>query len=424
MILRTSVLLLASFLLFLPGLVSFSQRKAESTPAQNIALVNGNWFNGEAFEKRTLYAVNGRFTTKRPSRVDTTLDLSATWIVPPYAEAHNHNIGTGVEERDKETIKKYLSDGVFYVKIQGNLPQNNKNKQDLSINRPESVDVVFAQGSITSAGGHPIPLVERLLAQGFYRGHSKQSLKDYRYFTIDSEKELDQKWALVLKTHPDFIKVFLWSSDEFAKRKDQAAYVGQYGLDPRLLRGIVAKAHANQLRVSAHVSNAADFHFAVTAGVDEISHLPLLASTPISLEDARLAAQHRIVVITTCAIVPRLPSTILPKADLPLVLKTQLDNLKLLSENSVEIAIGSDNVSDSSWNEVQYLHGLGVFDNLTILKMWTQTTPKVIFPKRKIGLLREGYEASFLALEGNPLEDFQNLHRIKLRVKQGVLLQP
>jgi imidazolonepropionase-like amidohydrolase len=48
---------------------------------------------------------------------------------------------------------------------------------------------------------------------------------------------------------------------------------------------------------------------------------------------------------------------------------------------------------------------------------------RAIFPKRKIGLLREGYEASFLALEGNPIEDLRNLQRIKVRFKQGVLLE-
>jgi imidazolonepropionase-like amidohydrolase len=46
----------------------------------------------------------------------------------------------------------------------------------------------------------------------------------------------------------------------------------------------------------------------------------------------------------------------------------------------------------------------------------------IIFPKRQIGALREGYEASWLALEGNPLTDFENVRRIKFRFKQGVLL--
>jgi imidazolonepropionase-like amidohydrolase len=415
--------LFISCLLTLAALGKSFESKARSTASQNVALVNGKWFNGKSFETRTLYAVNGRFTAKQPARVDRTLDLSGTWIVPPFGEAHNHNIGTGIEDRDKEAIRKFLTDGVFYVKIQGNLPLTDEMKRRLSINRPDSIDVIFAQGSLTSAGGHPITLVERLLLQGYYPGHTRESLKDYRYFTIDSEAELDQKWPLVLNKHPDFIKAFLWSSDEFDKRKNNPAYLGQYGLDPRLLPKIVAKAHANQLSVSAHVSNAADFHNAVSAGVDEISHLPILALTPIAPEDARVAARRGIAVITTCAIVPKLPAVILPKPELSRVLKTQAANLKLLRESGVALAIGSDNVSDSSWNEVEYLHRLGAFDNLTLLKMWTETTPRVIFPKRKIGLLREGHEASFLALEGNPIEDLRNLRRIKVRFKQGVLLE-
>jgi imidazolonepropionase-like amidohydrolase len=56
--------------------------------------------------------------------------------------------------------------------------------------------------------------------------------------------------------------------------------------------------------------------------------------------------------------------------------------------------------------------------------MWTEDTPKTIFPKRKIGALKEGYEASFLALESNPLDDLTNVRKIRYRFKQGYLLRP
>ena len=46
----------------------------------------------------------------------------------------------------------------------------------------------------------------------------------------------------------------------------------------------------------------------------------------------------------------------------------------------------------------------------------------MIFPNRRIGKLADGYEASFLVLEGNPLEEPSNLLRISLRVKQGEIL--
>lgn len=115
---------------------------------------------------------------------------------------------------------------------------------------------------------------------------------------------------------------------------------------------------------------------------------------------------------------------ILRETDVPEVLKVQLANLKLLRDNGVPLAIGSDSVTDSSVKEVEYLARLGVFDNLALLKMWTETTAKAIFPKRRIGALSEGYEASFLALEGNPIEDLQNVRRIKMRFKQGHLVAP
>src|SRR5205823_5219828 len=162
-----------------------------------------------------------------------------------------------------------------------------------------------------------------------------------------------------------------------------------------------------------HVSTAADFHNAVVAGVDEMAHIPMTALTPIAVEDAKLAAAHGVVVITTCAAVPALPPVALPKDSLPQVLAAQLANLKLLRENGVALAIGSDNPTDSSVKEVEYLRGLGVFDNLTLLKMWTETTAEAILPKRKVGALKEGCEASFLALEGNPIEDLQNVRKIK-----------
>lgn len=66
---------------------------------------------------------------------------------------------------------------------------------------------------------------------------------------------------------------------------------------------------------------------------------------------------------------------------------------------------------------------LEVFDNLTLLKLWCEDTPKAIFPDRRIGRFREGYEASFLVLAGNPIEQFDYVTKIVFRMKQGHVLQ-
>ena len=391
----------------------------------NFAFVNGQWFNGKGFAARTVYSVNGTFTLTRPTRVDRTLDLVATWVVPPFGEAHNHNVGMGVEELDRQAIRRYLADGVFYVKSQGNLPLADAMKTRLGLNRHDSIDIVLAQGSLTATGAHPEVLVGELLGRGLFPGYTKKTLRDFRYFAIDSVADLDRKWSAILALKPDFIKTFLWRSNEFEKRREDPAVGFQKGLDPRLLPTIVERAHANNLRVSAHIMDTADFHNAVVAGVDEIAHLPQLDVAPITAEDARLAAARRIVVDTTLLVpIPGLVQQgVVREADVPAIRRAQAADLVLLHANGVRIAIGSDNVTDSSVAELFYLKQLNVFDNLTLLKMWAETTPQSIFPSRKIGALSEGYEASFVALEGNPVEDLENVRRIRHRFKQGFPLE-
>ncbi len=66
-----------------------------------------------------------------------------------------------------------------------------------------------------------------------------------------------------------------------------------------------------------------------------------------------------------------------------------------------------------------YLSKLGVWGNLEMLKLWCEVTPEIVFPDRKIGHLKAGYEASFVMLEANPLDDFENVKKIQGRFKQG-----
>ena len=72
--------------------------------------------------------------------------------------------------------------------------------------------------------------------------------------------------------------------------------------------------------------------------------------------------------------------------------------------------------------EAMALASLGIFSNAELLRMWTEHTAAAIFPKRKIGRLRPGYEASFLVLGANPLRSFEAVRTIELRVKEGEIL--
>jgi imidazolonepropionase-like amidohydrolase len=388
------------------------------------ALINGQWFNGKVFERKQVYSVDGRFTLNKPARIDQTLDLGGTWVVPPFADAHSHSLGQGIPGADAVFARRYLDAGVFYVQSQGNLPLSAAEKESLNLNTPAGLDIALSNGSLTSSdsGLHAF-LSAMVLPRGAFRGHTLKSLNNVRYFEIDTARDLQTKWPLVLVQKSDFIKTFLWLTDN-APFVGPPILEGKHALSPEVFRDIVRLAHASGLRVSAHIISAGDFRVAVEGGVDEIAHM---ASTgTITPELAKLAASRGVTVVTTMGQAAGPPESIPPamRDAMPAMLAVAERNLKTLVVNGVTIAIGADSPADTTVAEAAYLQSLGVFDNAAMLRMWGTDTPLVIFPNRQIGAFKEGYEASFLALDADPLADWGATRKIRMRFKQGLLLDP
>jgi amidohydrolase family protein len=414
------------------GTGSASARHVAAGANRTIAFINGHWFNGTGFDDRIVFSVNGRFVFRHPARIDSTVDLKSGYVVPPFADAHNHNIEFTNPKRTAAVLAKYLREGVFYDQNPDNLPRARAWLVGM-INKPTAVDATFSNGGLTATDGHPTGLFRRNLGLGILTpGDGDGGMLWY----IDSLADLNRRWPGILAQKPDFIKVFLLYSEEFAKRRNDTTFFNWKGIDPGLVPQIVHRAHEQHLRVVAHVETAADFHNALAAGVDEIGHMPGFRgdeagrlSHPeryiISDSDAALAARRGAIVISTLEISGSAYSPFGPDSALRRQFDTQnTRNLNTLKRHSVRLAIGSDNYRATSVPEALYLAKLGVFSNLELLKMWAEATPKAIFPERKIGLLQPGYEASFLSLAGNPLTDFSNVTRIEKRVKQGTLLEP
>src|SRR5688572_29257898 len=222
------ILVLAPFIL-----ASSLQRAAQhpdiQVAAPEMRFDNGLWFDDSAFIRATVFVEDGRlrFAANRAEAgraANRVIDLRGRYVVPPFCEAHNHNLGLD-SEQNSQHINNYLRDGVFYINVLSDLPREAAAVWH-TYNTPQSVDAQFANGGITGPGGHPIRLRELLLARGLYQGFTKESLRNHAYYVIDSDADLEATWPLILQYRPDFLKLILVHSEEYAKRRDDPAYFG------------------------------------------------------------------------------------------------------------------------------------------------------------------------------------------------------
>ncbi len=399
---------------------AFAASNAAASPSHGVEYKGGRWFDGTRFVPRTMYVVDGTFRSRAPMRVDKVVDLAGGYVVPPFSDAHQHL----VDPRIDVTIRAYLRDGIFYVRDQANAPIGRKPIHPM-LNRPTSFDYVSANQGWTSPGGHPVEVVLRSAPPNSPQGAMIRSRMTPDFvMQVDTPADVERNWSYFLAgdPKPDFVKIFLLTSEHYPQLRADSRYEGNRGLDPALVPVIVRLAHKAGLKVSAHVFTAADFRIAVAGGVDWIAHLPggrTANPAPFLLTDAdaRLARRHGVDVVTT--IVQHGDDAVTDQ-----IVRTQYaHNINLLRRHKVPLLLGSDKFGGTAALEAAALKRSGLFTNLELLRMWSVTTPRAIFPKRRIGALRDGYEASFLVLGGDPLADFANTGRIVRRVKQGVPIE-
>lgn len=386
---------------------------------------NGLWFDGTSFKRVDVYSTGERLTLKPPKTVDRTVDLSGRYVIPPLGEAHNHNI-PGIDTTGN--IRTYLQQGIYYVMIQGNVPEAPKTLA-AQLNVPTSVDVAFSNGLFTSPGGHPSGLVERNIKNG---GMTPDDRDGGFLHPVPSTGDIDRVWWTRIKQQrPDFIKmVLVYSEDRVAgvPRPDS----DRHGLDPFLAAHLVKLAHRDKLRVSAHVESAYDFEVAVKAGADIIAHLPGFWPDPpriaskglgiyrISEDAARRAGRQNVTVITTISESLRYVANDPAGASFrEPILDLYRHNLSVLSKSGVRIAIGSDQFRSTSLAEALEIHKAGLMTPAALLRALSSDAAATIFPKRAPFGLAEGAPADFLALDADPLADFTAIQRIGLRVKGG-----
>lgn len=415
------------------------------TPSDShfVSYENGLWFNGTEFVEQTLYSKDGIFTDRRPSRVDTTYNLEGKFIIPPFGDAHSHELGN--EESLQEMLPRFIEDGIFYVQVLTNHASKISDFRD-DFNSTNTIDVAYANGGLTATLGHPFVAYETQ-AMGLHWSamfSQREKIMESRlaendaYWFIDSPEDVSEKWDDILVSNPNLIKIFLSNTSQH-KELFGTANMGNFGLSAETAEAVVLKAREHGLRVVAHVDTAEDFRIGLDIGVDGFGHLPGYTwdgqndagKFRLTDNDLERAADQNVFVTPTASFA-RVYATqfdqdgnrTVDEERLKTVNQFLKEELQRMHRAGVRLAIGADQHRETSLYELDYLHrDLELFDVATLLTIATYKTSSVIFPDRRIGKFESGYEASFLALEDNPLDEWASIRKISIRVKKGELLR-
>jgi hypothetical protein len=106
--------------LLLSSAPAHGQSSGKQPSPHNYGFINGRWFDGREFTSKTFYSVGGFLSSRRPQKIDSIIDLKGKYVVPPFGEAHNHNVEWANVDA---VIRRYLEAGIFYVKNPNSLPR-------------------------------------------------------------------------------------------------------------------------------------------------------------------------------------------------------------------------------------------------------------------------------------------------------------
>lgn len=400
-----------------------SQPASRPLPKPVLALEGGQWFDGSRFRPDRWFVVDGRLTRKPPKRIDARIDLRRRYVLPPLADAHNHNLQSAWTAAT--FADDYLRRGIFYsAQLAANTDEIASYRAFLG--GPGRVDVLWAEATLSSSDGHPLGLALAGAKQAGMRMNASDFI-DKAFWAIDNRADVEKKWPRIAEARPKLVKVIVVDDAHSAdQRKDPSSY-GQRGLSAALVPEIVERAHAIGARVAAHVDSADDIDRVVRAGVDIVAHLNTripkgLTAADLRLSDATITEmKSRGTSIVPTVAVTRYHLKAHPE-DRPAMMAVITDNLSRLKAAGVPILTGSDLFDGSVVDEIDALAATHVFTSSELMRIATRTTPRAMFPDRQIGVFEEGAEASLVAYDADPLRSLAALRAPKLAIKQGEMI--
>jgi imidazolonepropionase-like amidohydrolase len=313
--------------------------------------------------------------------------LPGTTILPGFINSHIHR------GYNLKNLKAWAQNGVTTVRDLGGNPRNNLFLfRDKSLKDPQNARLVSAGPMVTVPEGYPtVPW-----------GSSSA-------LPVTSPADARSKVSALLDDGADIIKIALDSGSSFNRIIPM--------LSKEEAEAVVDVTHSRGTLVSAHVLVSRDLEFALEAGVDDIAHMVF-----DSLSDNLI----RKVIDNGVYWVPTLELWHNVNPELG---KLAILNLSRFVKAGGHVAMGTDYDGYNALfdlgmpiRELKWMKEAGMTP-IQIIVASTKNAAHVCNLSDKLGTIEKGKMADILIINGDPLEDLENLLNVKMVIHGGSVIR-
>ncbi|HEV1283710.1 MAG TPA: amidohydrolase family protein, partial [Bryobacteraceae bacterium] len=399
-------------------------------------------YTGSAPDVKTLKAeaIDAAGKTLMPGLIDVHVHLGNPGGF--YSSAEDYEMPVKSFPRE---LAAYLYSGVTAVKSVGDVLDEVLKARDVMASGEKLGAELFAVGPLfTAPGGHGTEYSKNIpeIARANFDAQFLRLPKT----PADAKKMVDE----LAKRHVDGIKTILEAG---------APSYPFVRMDPALVKAVVEEAHALHLPVVCHTGNARDVEDAVNAGVDGIEHGSMTEAIPEAvfarMKQAGITFDPTLDVVEAFTMLAQGKSEMLdrslvqqvgPKKLLestkkflqgpegeklragigkyPVSMAICNQNLVAAMRAGVTLVTGTDSGNPTIFHgpalhrELQLWIEAGIPPGLA-LQAATFNGAQLLRASERIGLIKKGYQANLLLVDGNPLKDISVTERISMVMFKG-----